>query len=153
MLSFTVHPDGTLARIIPTEADLGVYLKEASACGCTLVNRNDFKTFADAEAMAEQCNEHTTYQGRVFIATDSGPYVSPRYDVIEMVKVGDEVSRGFNGDYYPCGKVTKITHNLRRVETDDGTIFWRRRLTGAWVEQSGCFGMVKGVHRELNPSF
>ena len=80
-------------------------------------------------------------------------------------QVGDDVSYGFNGDWYPVGKVTRITE--RFLFTDSGMKFTKYvqnlwspvsedeyadvpteifRATGSrsWV-------LVKGIHREKNP--
>lgn len=90
-------------------------------------NRNDWKTFEQAEAIAKAL-------GAGFIATDAGSHVSPRYDVIELPKVGDDVSYGYNGDYYPCGKVVSISKTFKKIITSDGSIFYRRKLSGSWLK-------------------
>lgn len=113
------------------------------------INRNDFISLKMAEQVAKDATEFT---GRLHIATDAGGHCSPRYDVIEAPKVGDEVSRGFNGDYYPAGKIAKVSASLKRVETDTGAVFFRKRQTGSWVE-GGTWSMVSGHRSELNPSF
>lgn len=113
-------------------------------------NRNDWRSYKAAQEVAAAL-------GDGFIATDSGPYVSPRYDVIELPKVGDKVSYHFNGDHYPCGTITKISKGplFRRIETDDANgphVFWRRKLTGGWIKD-GTWFLEQGHHNELNPSF
>jgi hypothetical protein len=112
-------------------------------------NRNDWKTMARAEEVAAQLTEAT---GQLFIATDASASTSPRYDVIEAPKVGEKVSRYFNGDSYPAGEIVKISASLKRVETSDGTVFFRRRQSGSWIN-NGTWGMEHGHNPRLNPSF
>jgi hypothetical protein len=112
-------------------------------------NRNDFKTLETAEKVAADA---TALTGNLHIAVDQGPSWSPRYDVIEAPRVGAEVSYGFNGDYYPAGKITKISASLRRVQTDRGDVFFRRGQTAAWVK-NGTWSMVQGTINRRNPEF
>lgn len=112
--------------------------------------RNDWKTFERAAQVAQELTEAT---GTLYIGIDQGSNVSPRYDVIEAPAVGHEVSRGFNGDYYPAGTITKVSDSLRRVETDQGVVFYRRRNSGTWLQTGGTFAMVRGHRDERNPSF
>lgn len=112
-------------------------------------NRNDWKTMARAEEVAAQLTESTD---KLYIAIDSGPNVSPRFDVIDAPVIGMKVSKAFNGDYYPEGEITKISKSLKRVETSTGAVFYRRRQSGAWIE-GGTWGMVEGHVSRLNPSF
>jgi hypothetical protein len=112
------------------------------------LDRNDIGTMEYAEQIAESATKLT---GELYIATDAGDHVAPRFDVIAAPRVGDEVSMGFNGDYYPVGTITKISASLKRVTTSSGKIFNRKRQTGAWVH--GYSSMVAGVHRRLNPEF
>lgn len=119
-------------------------------------NRNDWRTY-------EQAAEVAAALGPKYQATDAGPCVSPRYDVIDLPQVGQEVSYTFNGDYYPCGKITKISAGpaLRRIEaTDDNgrkCVFHRRcrdgkPTGGAWV-MNGTWSMVQGHHDRRDPEF
>jgi hypothetical protein len=112
-------------------------------------NRNDWKTLERAEAVAEQLNEAA--DDMLYIAIDNGPSVSPRFDVIKAPKVGEQVSRYFNGDSYPEGEIVKISATLKRVETSTGAVFFRRKQSGVWSD--GTFGMIAGHHNERNPSF
>lgn len=110
-------------------------------------NRNDWKTFEQAQDIAKAL-------GDGFIAIDAGAYVSPRYDVIELPKLGDDVSYGFNCDYYPCGKIVKISKapGYKRIATSDGSVFYRRAASGSWIKNQ-TWVMVKGVVNERNPEF
>lgn len=128
----------------------------------TFENRNDWKSYAAAEEVATALNKKA---GKVqYIATDSGPYVSPRYDVMELPKVGDAVSYAFNGDYYPCGKIKSMSPGpgFRRIVagpdfTGKDRVFWRRcqngeAVGGAWVN-AGTWSLVPGTIEKRNPEF
>lgn len=128
----------------PVEARIA---DESERCQLTTENRNDWKSFEAAEAIAKALGEG-------YIAVDAGAHVSPRYDVIELPKVGDDVSYGFNGDYYPCGKIIYISRgpNYRKIVTDDGSVFWRLRKTGSWKKDQ-TWSLVQGVINKRNPEF
>jgi len=145
MLYFIEHPASK--RIIQVVAEL----TDALRADGRDVSRWDIKTMERAKDIALQAN--LLEDGYFYLSCDRGSYVSPRYDVIRAPMKGAEVSKGFNGDYYPCGKIAKVTHNFKRVETADGTVFWRRKESDVWLEQGGGFAMCYGVHDERNPSF
>jgi hypothetical protein len=102
--------------------------------------------FAHVQRIAELLSQAT---GKQYVATDT-PGTAPQFDVIEMPKVGDEVSYSFNGDTTPCGIITKVSKSLRVVETSDGRKFFRRKQTGSWIN-NGTWSLVQGHHRERNP--
>lgn len=112
-------------------------------------NRNDWKSFERAVEVAAQLTETT---GILYIGTDAGPNVSPRYDVIAAPVLGAKVTGAFNGDYYPEGEIVKISATLKRVETSTGAVFFRRRNSGAWVKD-GTWSMVEGHISRLSPEF
>lgn len=112
-------------------------------------SRWDWKTMDRAEQVAADLTEAT---GTLYVATDGGSGLSPRYDVIEAPKVGDPVSYAFNGDYYPCGEIDRISESLRVIRTTTGRVFYRRRQSGAWISE-GTWSMVPGHVSRLNPSF
>jgi len=118
-----------------------------------MICRVNFTHPIHAKRVAELATKLT---GKLHVPTDSGPYVSPRFDVIEAPKVGDDASYAFNGDYYPCGKITAISDSLRRIVATDEKgvkrVFWRRRQSGAWVYQ-GTWSLVQGHVSRLNPEF
>lgn len=120
----------------------------AGLYGREVVSRWDFKTFDIAKAIAASA---TKVEGKLYIATDAGPAVSPRYDVIEAPVVGDAVSYAFNGDSYPCGEIVSISKTLKVIRTSEGKVFHRRRESGCW--KSGGWSMIAGHHDERNPSF
>lgn len=120
------------------------------ADGGAWLNRNDFKTFQAAEIVAA---EATALGGDAYMAVDSGPNVSPRYDVIRAPALGDKVSYAFNGDYYPCGEITRISPSGAVITVSEGgKRFHRRGLSGAWVN-AGTWCLVPGHISRLNPSF
>lgn len=111
------------------------------------LNRTDIKSFAYANTLATLLTEQL---GRTFLAADAGPNVSPQYDVIEAPRVGDKVSRSFNGDSYPCGEIVKITPTWQ-ITTSTGKKFRRKGLTAGWREVGRGFWMIGGHVDERNP--
>lgn len=99
--------------------------------------------------LAAQLTKNT---GKQYIATDAGRSTSPQFDIIEAPTKGEPVSRYFNGDGYPAGTITKVSKSLRRVETSDGTVFFRFKRSGTWLN-NGTWGMAHGHINERNPSF
>lgn len=125
------------------------HVRAEKAQGRKVRNRNDLGCMAEAKAFALYATELT---GEQFIPVDRGSSHHPRYDFVKAPKVGEEVSYAFNGDYYPCGKITKVSASLRRVETSEGRVFWRRKLTASWIN-NGTWSMVQGHIDRRNPSF
>lgn len=114
--------------------------------------RNDWKSL---EAAQEVATALTAKYDSLYIATDAGGHVSPRYDVIAAPKVGEPVSYEFNGDSYPCGHITAISDSLRRIVATDGTtqhVFWRHKQSGAWIK-GGTWSLRPGHVYKQNPSF
>ena len=117
--------------------------------GTGWANRNDFDSLMLAQAIADSA---TRLSGTKYIATDSGPYCSPRFDVVAMPSVGDDCSYAFNGDSYPCGKVASISKTLKKITTTEGEVFYRRKLSGSWLKNS-TWSLVKGHVATQNPHF
>ena len=120
---------------------------------------SDMKSFEEAEKYAEACTKLT---GETYLAFDNGAGTSHRYGIMVPPKVGDDVSYGFNGDYYPCGKVVRITPGWRIYTSDDTKsdasnrkhlMFNRKGKTSGWKMKGGTWGLVKGIVDERNPSF
>lgn len=127
--------------------------------------RWDWETYAKAQEIAAALN---LAAGKVlYVATDAGAHCSPRYDVQKLPQVGDDVSYAFNGDSYPCGKITKISAgpDFRRIETQEvlgngavrKEVFYRRcrdgkATGGAWVLR-GTWSLVIGHISKTNPEF
>lgn len=110
--------------------------------------RNEWKTFERAEQIAK---ELTAVAGH-WIATDAGAHTYPRYDVSLAPMIGELVSCSFNGDSRPCGIITSVSKTLKKVVTSDGSKFYRRRQSGAWIK-NGTWSMISGHHNQRNPSF
>lgn len=111
--------------------------------------RWDFQSLEVAEQIAAAATKHT---GAPHVATDT-PYTGPRFDVVQAPYLGDPVSYSFNGDSYPDGYVTKVSDNLRRVETSTGSVYYRRKSTGTWKKQGGTWSLVRGWRNDRNPEF
>lgn len=88
----------------------------------------------------------------VYLPCDASSHVSPRYSVTLAPKVGDQVSKAFNGDSYPEGEIVKVSKSYKRVETSTGVVFYRVRETGCW-RADGTWSMRQGHVYEQNPSF
>lgn len=119
-------------------------------------NRNDWKTLAAAEEIATVLNAAADIR---YIAIDNGEWVSPRYDVIVLPKVGDEVSYAFNGDSYPCGKVIRVSSGPDYSQIAAGPdnrgetrVFYRRKKSGAWINKK-TWTLVRGHVSTYNESF
>ena len=123
--------------------------------GAGWIERWDFPDFEFVTRLAASASALT---GEDWIPVDQGPSVSPRYDVMACPRVGEDASRGFNGDYYPVGKVVSISAApTRRVITVDGPRgklrFYRRGLSSGWTQAGGTWGLVKGVVNCYNQEF
>lgn len=115
--------------------------------GFRVVSRWDWVTIAQATTVAKDATEKT---GRLHISVDRGEYISPRFDVIEVPKIGDEVSYAFNGDSYPDGVITKMSESMRVITTTSGRKFWRQRNSGRWVSDK-TWSLVRGHVETRNP--
>jgi len=106
------------------------------------MTKTNFASCAEAEAALQPGQ----------IVADNGPNVWPRFTVIDPPKVGDKVSYGFNGDYYPDGKIVAVGKNYRTVTTSTGNKYWRRKESGSWL-LNRTWSLVPGHHDERNPHF
>jgi hypothetical protein len=85
------------------------------------------------------------------------------------IKVGDEISYGFNGDWYPDGVVERITKSgkylysskgtkyvkftfTKRVQLDDDFNYGDVEAEGYQIV-GGTWSLAKGVHNKQNPHF
>lgn len=123
--------------------------------GAGWIERWDFPDFAFVTRLAASASALT---GEDWIPVDRGDCVSPRFDVMACPKVGDDASKGFNGDYYPVGKIVSISAApTRRVITVDGPRgklrFYRRGLSAGWTQAGGTWGLVQGVVNRYNQEF
>lgn len=138
MLYFVYNQGGQMIRVTDQRVDWNDPKK-------VIIGRWEIKSFEHALEIANAASRLTR---KPLLAVDNGASVSPRYDVIFAPQIGEEVSKGFNGDYYPCGKITKISKSYKRIETDQGTTFYRRRETDGWYEGGAPYAMVQGIHNE-----
>lgn len=119
----------------------------------------DYKSFPEVEVVAAILTQLT---GETYLAFDNGEHTSHRFGVARAPKVGDNVSYGFNGDYYPCGKIVRITKGWR-IYTEDASkpegarrqkcTFNRRKQTSSWLMVGGTWSLVNGIVDERNPHF
>lgn len=123
----------------------GLPLKNATGW----MSSRDFFSFEDAQTMSSYL---TAMTGTMWLAADEGRGVYPRFRIVEAPKVGDKVSKSFNGDSYPCGEITRITPTWI-VTTSDGSKFRRFKESGGWREQGRGFWMIGGHVYEQNPHF
>lgn len=112
-------------------------------------SRWDWKSF---DVVAKIATYVTAMTGETYLPTDASASTSPRYDICRAPKVGDLVSRAFNGDAYPEGTIEKITKTWQ-VTTSTGQKFLRYKNTAGWkMAGRGCW-MVGGHIDERNPHF
>lgn len=109
-----------------------------------------FESLEQAELRATELTEET---GNPYIAYERD-YAMTRYVVAAMPKVGDEASMTFNGDYYPVGKIVRISKTYNRITTDQGVAFTRVG-PNSWKQggKKGAFSLIIGTHDKRNPHF
>lgn len=108
----------------------------------------EFKSFEEVDALAKQFSTAE----KTYLGFDQGESCSPRFGLFEAPNVGDEVSYAFNGDYYPCGTIVKITKGWR-ITTSEGKVFNRRKQMPGWLMVGGTWRLVHGHVSKLNPEF
>lgn len=155
MLSIRIDRAAGTAAVLTDEETKIAYQSRDGMKG--IENRNDWKSFEAAQEVA-------ALLGPLYVATDAGPYVSPRYDVIDLPQVGADVSYGFNGDAYPCGKIKSISKGpgYRRIVagpdfSGKDRTFWRRcrdgqPTGGGWINE-GTWSLIPGTVDKHNPEF
>ena len=109
----------------------------------------DYNSLAEVEDVAAKV---TALTGELYLPYDMSENCSPRFGIFVPPKVGDKVSRAFNGDYYPAGEIVRVTKGWR-ITTSDGTVFNRKKTRPSWVQVGGTWSMVSGHISEQNPSF
>lgn len=143
MLYALINADGTFAGMTSDAATARVHVTK----GGHHESRWDWEDITVAEDIAKQATE---FHGVLYIATDAGEWVLPRYDVQRAPSVGDEVSYSFNGDTYPDGTIAAISPTLKTITTSSGRRYYRKRNTGSWL-YSGTWSLVSGHRQERNP--
>ena len=111
--------------------------------------RWDWTSFAEVEGLATQV---TALTGDLHVGVDNGQGHYPRYDIIRAPAVGDKVSYGFNGDYYPDGEIVRMTNTLNVITSTGGT-YRRRKNSASWRRAGGTWSLIQGHHNERNPHF
>jgi hypothetical protein len=114
-----------------------------------VIDKWDIKNFEQCEELAKKVTE---VSGVEYQAADAGEHVSPRYSIFVPPKVGDKVSKSFNGDSYPCGEIVRITPK-QMVITSTGHKFNRRKNSAGWKQVGGYSWMIGGHVDERNPHF
>lgn len=112
------------------------------------ISFHDCRDAQTGEAVVAQLNEEAGFEK---YAVSVNNYY-PEHSIFELPQVGDKVSYGFNGDYYPCGKIKSISASKKLVTTDTGAKFYRKQKTASWVK-NGTWSMVAGHIDERNPHF
>lgn len=158
MPDFSIDQVSTDGKMIHGLSDDGTqWVRRANGTwGAGWFNRNDFdkQHFDKVEELAANASRGL---GKLYIAVDSGPSVSPRFDIILAPAVGDECSKHFNGDSYPVGKIVSITPKTMRciiVEGPRGRLkFWRDVQSARWVLTGGTWGLIPGIRNDFNREF
>jgi len=147
--------DGIVSETADRAPEGSKYIREGALIGALdgWFTDHAIPDFHAAETVARDLSRST---GTQYLPVDNGPNVWPRFSVARLPVVGEEVSKEFNGDAYPVGKVVKVSHKGRRVEAFSEkrgtTVFWRVRATGGW-RSSETWWLVAGVVSKWNPSF
>ena len=66
-------------------------------------------------------------------------------------QIGDDVSYGFNGDFYPCGQVDRISKTGKVIYSTTGAKFIRQ--SSGYYKRSQTWTLVHGIHNDQNPHF
>lgn len=138
--------DGSVIQANVVREDVREHYRNQGRTAKHWETRNDWRTFEAAKEVAAAL-------GPDYIATDAGQWVSPRYDITDVPKVGAKVSYEFNGDSYPCGEiasVSKFPHRL--ITTTEGQKFYRVRETGCW-RYNKTWSLRPGHVSKQNPEF
>lgn len=164
MLYFYVDTHGHVTRVAG-ELDYEAVCKaktwarrEDGTFGAGWLNRNDIRNAEHAFRLAESAtalyaNEKDPALQLAYMVDDCAAYRSPKWDVVQAPRVGDEVSKGFNGDYYPQGKIKSISKGYKVIILENGLRFYRKGGAARWVQSGGTWALIRGVHDERNPHF
>lgn len=112
--------------------------------GHNVESRWDWKTL---ERVTEVCN--MLDQEKYMVVVNN---YSPKYDIIEKPKVGDDVSYAFNGDSRPDGQIKSISKTMKLITTTTGNKYYRRDQTAIWKLNS-TWTLVHGHINKTNMEF
>ena len=112
------------------------------------ISFHDCRDAQTGEAVVAQLNEEAGFEK--YAVSERGGY--PKYSIFELPQVGDPISYGFNGDYYPCGEIKSISATKKLIVSTTGAKFYRRNNSASWVK-NGTWSMVAGHIDERNPHF
>lgn len=147
---YALYQDSELVAVVTESPFTGTpVLKEFP--GITY-NRAEDRWDFTAEGAEVIANFLTRQTGDVHLMVDNGEHCAPRFDVIRAPKIGDKVSYGFNGDYYPDGEIISVTSKFQ-VKTSGGHTYRRRKNSGSWLQPGGTWGLTQGHIDERNPHF
>lgn len=110
---------------------------------------NRFSSMKQTEEYAKELELKT---GDKYLPCDYGSHRSPRFEVVRLPKVGEPVSKSFNGDSYPEGVIVSVSKTYRKITTSTGLSFYRVGMTGGWRE-NGTWWLTPGHINERNPCF
>lgn len=88
-------------------------------------DRDELQTMEQVTKYAE---EITTFTGELHIPIDHGDYTFPRFEIMKMFVVGQEISKYFNGDSYPDETIKKISDGLRIITSTSGNRYFRYKI-------------------------
>jgi hypothetical protein len=138
MLTFILTDDGQPTEVVTTFEKIGP--------STNFTNRTMWK---DASYVHELCTKLNEKFGDKYMVISTNFAIGNKMDIILKPQIGDEVSRAFNGDIYPCGTITHISKTMKKITTSHGTTFWRQGDSGCWRDMP--WSMVPGHRYEQNP--
>jgi len=119
-----------------------------------IISRWDIKSYTEACQYAMDLNGFSVPPR--YVGTDSGFHVSPQFDVIQCLQIGDPVSYSIGTDSYSCGHVIHISESGKTVTVTDKYgmeyKYRRRKNSGCWV-RDGVYYLFKGHRDYRDPNF
>lgn len=104
---------------------------------------------SDITSVEELAEKATEFTGEKHEAIETG--CRPRYDIIRMPAVGDDISYSFNGDTRPCGQIASVSKTGKLITSTEGHKFYRNGKLGASWVMNKTWSMVRGHRDERNP--
>lgn len=93
-------------------------------------------------------SELTLVTGRFYKVDVDQSTTPPTFNIVSGPAPGTPVSISFNGDAYIVGEITKVSPSMRKIETSDGQVFYRRKR--GWTAD-GVFMLIPGHIEKRNP--